>query len=620
MNHWNRIRLLASVFSCLLLAVMPGCNDPLSPGQTDDGDHAGTAVPQGSFEINDGAEQTDDIQVTLHMDVERCDEMRFCNDGSDWREWLAYSETHQWELQPGDGMKTVYGEFRSSSGETVQSTDTITLDTSAIVPLDGSFTINDGADVTPTVAVVLAIQVTGAAEMRFSNDGTDWCEWAHAAQTYDWELSAGDGTKTVYGEFRGPTDEVLEKSDTIVLDTTAPAASLSINAGASHTRSTAVTLSLSGSDLSEMRLKNSGEEWTDWMDYASSRSWTLSSGDGTKWVYGEFRDSAGNTTTTYDSIVLDTNAPTVNSFTINGTSGYTRSTGVTLQSSVSGYATQMRFRNYGGHWTPWVNCTHSYSWTLPSGDGTKRVYAEYRDAAGNVSTGTDTIVLDTTPPVVSSFSIDDEAYSSRDPSVLLYNSVSGATMMRFSNWQTSGWSNWEAYQSRKSWTLAGSDGWKYVYAQFRDAAGNISSSQDSILLDEYRTVRITLEKIHVINDGDGALSGSGEIYWTFRAWTKTEEWPRIEVSYRAESDHVSRDDGETIQINESALVTERRYPGNYIAFDGWVEESDSGSDDSATLHDKHYYYDDWGIGSYSEVLDDDNGLRVRAYWKIVLVD
>jgi len=51
-----------------------------------------------------------------------------------------------------------------------------------------------------------------------------------------------------------------------------------------------------------------------------------------------------------------------------------------------------------------VTATPSYSnanvpFTLPAGDGTKTVYAWYKDAAGNVSpTASDTILLDQTAP------------------------------------------------------------------------------------------------------------------------------------------------------------------------------------------------------------------------------
>ncbi|MBM4402073.1 MAG: carboxypeptidase regulatory-like domain-containing protein [Candidatus Cloacimonetes bacterium] len=48
-----------------------------------------------------------------------------------------------------------------------------------------------------------------------------------------------------------------------------------------------------------------------WETYAISKSWTLTSGDGSKTVYIKFKDTAGNTSSTYsDSIILDTTSLT----------------------------------------------------------------------------------------------------------------------------------------------------------------------------------------------------------------------------------------------------------------------------------------------------------------------
>ncbi|MEM5820012.1 MAG: hypothetical protein QXO19_03915, partial [Candidatus Aenigmatarchaeota archaeon] len=51
--------------------------------------------------------------------------------------------------------------------------------------------------------------------------------------------------------------------------------------------------------------------WTNWEDCTQTKSWTLSSGDGTKTVYYQVRDKAGNIKETSDSIILDTSAPTI---------------------------------------------------------------------------------------------------------------------------------------------------------------------------------------------------------------------------------------------------------------------------------------------------------------------
>ena len=96
-------------------------------------------------------------------------------------------------------------------------------------------------------------------------------------------------------------------------DTTDPSASISINSGATYTDTTSVTLSLTysdgGSGVDQCRYKNSEGSWT---------RWESCSGDGTKTVYYQVRDNAGNIREVSDTIILDTTdppAPTISSAT-----------------------------------------------------------------------------------------------------------------------------------------------------------------------------------------------------------------------------------------------------------------------------------------------------------------
>ena len=93
-----------------------------------------------------------------------------------------------------------------------------------------------------------------------------------------------------------------QKTLTVKIDKGAPTGSVTINDGASNTRSRSVTLSLSatdplpGSGVSQMRISNtqSGLTSAPWEAYSTTKPWTLSSGQGTKTVYVQYRDGAGN--------------------------------------------------------------------------------------------------------------------------------------------------------------------------------------------------------------------------------------------------------------------------------------------------------------------------------------
>jgi hypothetical protein len=123
-------------------------------------------------------------------------------------------------------------------------------------------------------------------------------------------------------------------SEAVKTDTyTIIAGTVTINSGAPYTNSTAVTLSLTCNTAGgcvEMKIANNSS-MTSAQTYAfgPTQAWTLSSGNGTKTVYVEFQDTAGNWSSKFtDSILLDTTPPTTTASPAAGT--YTGSVNVTL--------------------------------------------------------------------------------------------------------------------------------------------------------------------------------------------------------------------------------------------------------------------------------------------------
>lgn len=108
-------------------------------------------------------------------------------------------------------------------------------------------------------------------------------------------------------------------------DIAPPTGSVTINSGDDWTDNAAVTLTLAATDsdgtLTDMQFSNDGSTWSGWESYATSKAWTLSSGNGTKTVYVQFRDAAGHVSTSYsDTIGYDITAPAT---TINAVAGNT---------------------------------------------------------------------------------------------------------------------------------------------------------------------------------------------------------------------------------------------------------------------------------------------------------
>jgi hypothetical protein len=274
----------------------------------------------------------------------------------------------------------------------------------------GSLTINQGAQYTTSASVTLTLtyidSTSGVDKVRYSNDGIwDTELWESALASKAWVLPSGDGTKTVYYQIRDGAGLLSNYSATIILDTTSPTGSITINDGAKYTTSTSVMLTLTyndGNGISQVRFSNDGV-WDNepWENAAAIKDWILTSGDGTKTVYFQIKDNAGLLSTTFSpTIILDTSAPT-GSVLIDLGIPYTNSTTINLALSASDATSgvsQVRFSNDNVTWSSWETYVNSKTWSIPSGDGAKNVYVQYIDNGGLVASYNSSIILDTTPP------------------------------------------------------------------------------------------------------------------------------------------------------------------------------------------------------------------------------
>ncbi|MFN3762520.1 MAG: pre-peptidase C-terminal domain-containing protein, partial [Anaerolineae bacterium] len=217
---------------------------------------------------------------------------------------------------------------------------------------------------------------------------------------------SGNITVTIYDRAGNTAIQVY----TYTLDGDPPyTGAITISNGAPYVTQTDVTLALYAADagcgVAQMCVSNS-PSCTDWENYATTKSWTLSEPDGEKTVSVWFRDHLGNTSGPYaDTVILDREAPS-GSITIDNGALYATQVTVTLSltatDGTSGLADQpMRFSNDGISWSDWEAFTTPKQWTLDgSSDGLKTVYVQYRDKAGHIATYSDTIILDRRPPVV----------------------------------------------------------------------------------------------------------------------------------------------------------------------------------------------------------------------------
>lgn len=293
-------------------------------------------------------------------------------------------------------------------------------------------------------------------------------------------------------------------------DTTAPSGTVLINADAAATAAADVTLNLTASDVgvgvNQVRVANtSGVDGNDLLNgpsaanfsFATTIPWTLSAGDGTKTVYVQFQDGAGNWSTpaVSDDIVLDTTGPT-GSVSINGGAATSSDTAVTLDVTATdagvGVVSNVRIANVGtvtaGLLSDASAVTSAYAstkpWSLAAGpDGPRTVYVQWQDSLGNWSgVSSDGInVVDTTPPVgtvvvnggapgVHSLNVNLN-FPSTSADVTEVDVSNSSTMVGATTFGP-------PFPASVPWTLSGSltnGALKTVYVRFRDGAGNASA-------------------------------------------------------------------------------------------------------------------------------------------------
>ena len=182
-----------------------------------------------------------------------------------------------------------------------------------------------------------------------------------------------------------------------------------------------------------------------------------------------------------DDIILDVTPPT-GSININNGATYatSRNLSLTLSASDNIQVSKMSFKVDNGAWQTPVAYTSPYTLTISPGDGTRTVYVKFIDSAGNESGAySDTIILDESIPVISNFTINNNAEWAGAGGLTLNidatDNGTGISEMQFSN-DNATWSSWQTFAGiKEGWQPTPGNGVKTVYVRIRDKAGNISS-------------------------------------------------------------------------------------------------------------------------------------------------
>ncbi len=367
--------------------------------------------------------------------------------------------------------------------------------------VDGSIIINRGSSFTNSRLVNLVIISRGAKEMLISNNGSFiGRQWEPYKQVRNnWKLTQSDGIKTVYIKFRGASGEISEISSAqIGLDTEPPEnIDFNINGGKPYTnnKNRLVLLRFEGENIYKMRVsQNNIFHNSAWTTFSEARKWRLSGAEGTKSVYVQYMDRAGNKSPILeDKIILDYTPPSKCKVSINRDVKYTNKRTVNLFLQAD-QATQMIVKG----WDEWMPYKSQISYDLPGSEGLKRIYVKFRDDAGNTSNIVhDDIIFDMTPPTNIVVEINNgSSYINDYRKSQVYILCQGANFMMVSNYSDFRNSYWEKYKPLlPEWSLIEGEGERNIYVKLKDFAGNESEIySDKIIIDpnppENASVRI----------------------------------------------------------------------------------------------------------------------------------
>lgn len=303
-------------------------------------------------------------------------------------------------------------------------------------------------------------------------------------------MNYSDGGHTISIEVTDSANNSSISSMSIIIDNTRPGGTITANSGARYTNSRIVTLALHAEDnikIEKMRIRNGGGQWSDWLDHATRKRWTLASGNGYKTVYVQFKDMAGNRSIfKKDAIVLDTQKPT-GSVTVKSDAPFTskRKVGLLLTSSDNYEIGKVRFRNANGNWSRWYPYKRFKEWFLPRIDGSKRVLAQFKDKAGNISKiVSDTIFLDSRAPTAAITA--PKSIITELPSITINvqwagsdatpSSGIGSYEVQYKRATDLNWLPWLTKTASNTATFAAVPGATYIFrARATDKAGNIGT-------------------------------------------------------------------------------------------------------------------------------------------------
>jgi YD repeat-containing protein len=455
----------------------------------------------GTVTIDSGAAFTNSVNVTVTLtcdDAEGCSQMKFSNDvdnESNYSTPETYAATKAWVLSSGDGNKSVYAEFKDVAGNwSTAFSSTILLDstppTTTASPTGGAYILDQSVALSCSDGTG-----SGCDKIYYTTDGTTPTTSSEVYSS-SINISAATTLKFFARDLAGNSEAV--KTQTYTVDTTPPTGTITVNAGAAFTNSPNVTLTLFCNDdnsCSQMQFSNDNVTYSAPETFATTKAWTLTSGDGTKTVYAKFKDTPGNWSSAYsNTILLDTTAPTTTASPAGG--AYNSAQSVTLScNDGSGSGCDKIYYTTDGTTPTTSSPVYSSSINI-SAATTLKFFA--RDLAGN------------------SEAVKSETYATSTNMVTVQlkdsagNPLSGGVVQYYSGgWQTFGTTDASGKVSKE--LQPGTYTFSMTYASARQEKSQNIATNPTVV---FQTAKVTIQ----LKDSTGALIDSGSVQYYSGGW------------------------------------------------------------------------------------------------------
>ena len=399
-----------------------------------------------------------------------------------------------------DGIKYIYARYYDEAGNPSEAGKAeIILDREK--PVIKKLEINGGAEWITTSKVNISIDTQGASHMQIGASetifrSTVWEPFKSVVGQF--QLPVGEGEKVVYVRLKDEAENISDPAQVkVMMDTKPPVGEIVIDIKNKFTnhKDKKVDLLLKVDDAAEMMLSESADfKNMEWQSIKPSVSgFVLSGDDGPKTLFLKLRDKAGNVSTSISAgIILDRLPPQECKLLINnGARWLNNPTKRATLSFVAKGATEMIVDHQSTFPSAkWLPLKPTMGWTFEGTDGQKKVYAKFRDEAGNESETLEaSIMLDTQAPELEKFLIDNgvQFTNNKDLKTVVTVTAKGAHFLSLSNkpFDKPDLITWTPFAEQIEWKLEGEEGAKTVFLILKDSAGNISQSNTAnIILDK----------------------------------------------------------------------------------------------------------------------------------------